>query len=85
LVEGVFDSIAIKHNSIPLFGKFLSSKLKEKILSTRPEDIYICLDSDAIYDSINIAKFLLDNGIKNVYIIELPVGEDPGTLGYKKT
>ena len=34
LVEGVFDSFSVKRNVIPLLGKFLLSKLKNKILKT---------------------------------------------------
>jgi DNA primase len=32
LVEGVFDAIAVRVNAIPLFGKYMSAKLKEAIV-----------------------------------------------------
>ena len=84
LVEGVFDAIAMRHNAIPLFGKTLPKLLRERISKYRPEYIYICLDSDALNDAIKIAWHFIKNGIENVYIIEMSVGDDPSSIGYHK-
>jgi len=84
LVEGVFDAIAIKHNVIPLFGKSLPKLLRERISEYRPDHIYVCLDSDALNDAIKIAWHFIKNGIENVYIIEMSVGDDPSSIGYHK-
>jgi hypothetical protein len=82
-VESKLDAITVKRNAIPLFGKVPSKKLKEKIISENVEKIYICLDADAQREIFEEAEYFLDNGI-TVYHCELPEGEDPNSLGYKK-
>ena len=56
LCEGVFDAIAIKNNSIPLFGKTILPKLYEKIIKNRVKHIIISLDEDAFDDSLKMIK-----------------------------
>ena len=80
ICEGVFDSITIKRNSIPIMGKYISKKLKLKIIKEAVNDVYISLDSDAIKDSINIIEDFMKNGI-NVYFIDLPK-KDPNEMGF---
>lgn len=83
LVEGVFDAIAVKRNAIPLLGKNLSIKIKNKILIEKPPRINICLDADAIKDAAKITQQLINAGL-NTYLITLPKNEDPSTLGTNK-
>lgn len=67
LVEGVFDAIRIP-NSIPLLGKDLKDTLLfEKILMHKPI-IILCLDGDAIKDSIELYNYLIYFGVKVYYI-----------------
>jgi DNA primase len=80
LVEGVFDAMAAKYNAIPLLGKFMTSELKQKILTKNVNEIYIALDEDAIRDTIKIAKYCIYNGIA-VYYIKLGK-KDPSELGH---
>ena len=47
LVEGVFDAMAVKRNSIPILGKFIPTKLNEAIFKNRVKNINILLDEDA--------------------------------------
>lgn len=82
LCEGYFDAIAIRRNAVPLMGKFLSDRLIEEIFLNRPKEIILCLDSDAIKDSISIYVFLKENGI-NVKICFLDK-KDPSELGFKE-
>ncbi len=82
LCEGIFDAIAIKRNVIPLLGKIISKKLQQKLFQHKPK-VYICLDNDAISDSIKIAKKLISNGLE-VYLIKMPKDQDPSSLGYSK-
>ena len=82
LCEGVFDAIAIKNNSIPLFGKTILPKLFEKILTKKVKHIIISLDEDAIQDSLKMIKKFFDNGI-SVNFVKL-TNSDPSDLGYKK-
>jgi len=82
LCEGVFDAMAIKNNSIPLFGKTILPKLYKKIVENRVSHVTICLDDDAFKDSIEMASKFMDNGIK-VNFVKLK-GNDPSDLGYHK-
>jgi transcription elongation factor Elf1 len=82
IVEGIFDAIAVKRNVIPLFGKFLNDRVKEKIVSSSSQNFYIALDGGE-YDSIfKIAKYIIEVG-KNAYFVNIPIGEDPSSLGNK--
>jgi DNA primase len=83
LVEGMFDAISVKHNSVPLLGKFINKTLKKRIIKSTTDTFYICLDSDAYETSLEICKYLISIG-KKVFNVVLPKGEDPSSLGYKK-
>ena len=82
LVEGVFDAMSIKNNSIPLFGKTILPKLYGKIVENKVKDIFIILDSDAFNDAIQMTEKFVNEGI-SVNFVELD-GQDPNDLGYKK-
>ena len=83
LCEGVFDAIAIKRNTIPLFGKNIPKSVQKKIIEKNIDMIYLCLDNDAIQDSVKIAGTLMDEGI-DVKVIRLPDEEDPSSIGFEK-
>jgi hypothetical protein len=82
LVEGVFDAITLKRNTIPLLGKTIQSTLFERILTKKPPLIYIALDNDALESSILLAEQLINIGVTTKLIV-LP-NKDPSTLGYNK-
>ena len=82
LVEGVFDAMSVKSNSIPLFGKSILPKLYGKIVEKKVKDIFIVLDSDAFDDAIQITEKFVNEGI-SVNFVKLD-GKDPNDLGYKK-
>ena len=82
LVEGAFDAISTKRNAIPLIGKKILGNLKIKILTKGVKKLYLCLDSDAIKDSVREIEYFLNNGLE-VYLIQLP-GKDPNEVGYSK-
>jgi DNA primase len=82
LVEGVFDSFSVKRNVIPLLGKFLLSKLKNKIMERGVKEVTIMLDSDAVADSTKHTEWFINNGIKVRNII--PTDKDAGEMGFKK-
>jgi DNA primase len=82
LVEGVFDSFSVKRNVIPLLGKFLLSKLKNKIMEKGVKDVTIMLDSDAVDDSTKHTEWFMKNGIKVRNII--PTDKDAGEMGFEK-
>jgi hypothetical protein len=81
LVEGVFDSFSVERNCIPLLGKFLLSKLKNKIIEKGVKEVTILLDSDAIADSTKHTDYFIKNGINVKNII--PTGKDAGDMGFK--
>ena len=82
LVEGVFDAMSVKNNSIPLFGKSILPKLYGKIVEKKVKDIFIILDSDAFNDAIQMTEKFVNEGI-NVNFVKLD-GKDPNDLGYKQ-
>jgi len=82
LVEGVFDAMSVKSNSIPLFGKTILPKLYNKIVENKVKDIFIILDSDAFNDAIQMTEKFVNEGI-NVNFVKLD-GQDPNDLGYEK-
>lgn len=80
LVEGPLDAIAIKRNVIPLFGKKILPKLKEKILLEKVKELYICLDNDAKKDSLKLSEYFLNYGV-TVYFVNLK-DKDPNDIGF---
>jgi len=80
ICEGVFDAIAIRSNSIPLFGKSPQSKIKTKIIQRGVKKIYLALDSDALKNSLQFAEELMNYGI-DVHLIELNES-DPSEMGF---
>jgi hypothetical protein len=81
LVEGVFDSFSLRRNVIPILGKFVPTKLKERIFLEGVTDVNIVLDSDAVNESTRWAKYFMDNGISVKNII--PNGKDIGDIGFR--
>ena len=82
LCEGVFDAMAIKNNSIPLFGKTILPKLYKKIIEKKVSHIIISLDEDAFNDSLKMANDFMNMGI-DVRFVKLK-GKDPSEIGYEK-
>ena len=80
ICEGVFDAMAVRMNSIPLFGKSPQSNLQKKIISKGVKSVYLALDSDAFKNSLRFAESLMNNGV-NVHIVELK-DSDPSELGF---
>jgi len=82
LCEGAFDAMAIKRNVIPLFGKAIQGALQKKIIQEHVEDVYICLDRDALKNALDISEQFMNDGL-NVYFVEL-AKDDPSKLGFDK-
>ena len=80
LVEGAFDAITTKRNSIPLFGKKIMPILRHTLLSKKVPKLYISLDKDAAQDAIKELEYYINNGIE-VYFVDL-IGKDPNELGF---
>ena len=83
LCEGVFDAISIRNNAIPLFGKYISRKLKEKMIINGTPRVNMILDNDALKDGIENCQSIESLGIP-VHMIRLS-GKDPSVLGFQKT
>ncbi len=80
LVEGVFDAITARYNAVPLFGKIIQPKLRERILLRKPPKIIVALDNDAYSDAIKISSSLLSEGI-NVSIVQMQ-SKDINEMGF---
>lgn len=77
LVEGVFDGMAVKRNSIPMLGKKIPEKLHSKLLETKPR-IIIYLDIDAFLNAIILGEILMNQGF-DVWIV-MSLQDDAGGL-----
>lgn len=80
LVEGGFDAFSVRRNVIPLLGKFLLPKLKDKLREKGVKNINILLDPDAVKESSKLSEYFISNGIhvKNI----IPKDSDAGDLGF---
>ena len=83
LVESAFNAITIRNNAIPLFGKYPSKKLYETMIRNRVEKVYVCLDSDADEDAVNVCERLMKWGI-TPYFVETRGGKDANEVGFEK-
>ncbi len=68
LVEGVFDMFPLQ-NVVPLLGKDISGFLLDKFIKHKSK-VILCLDEDAIEDTIRYYEELTSYGI-DVYIVEV--------------
>lgn len=84
IVEGVFDAFSVRRNVIPMLGKFLLPKLKSKILEYKPKLINLCLDGDAMIESLKLAEFFIKNDI-NVKIVNIADGCDIADIGFDES
>lgn len=80
LVEGVFDAITARYNVIPLFGKIIQPKLREKILLRKPPKVIVALDNDAYSDALKISSSLISDGM-NVSIVQMK-SKDINEMGF---
>lgn len=81
LCEGVFDALALRRNAVPLLGKFISSALMKKLVESPVEDVYICLDQDALKVAVKNCETLMNAG-KKVYLVTSPK-KDPSESGFE--
>lgn len=82
LVEGVFDAMTIKRNSIPLLGKFVPKNLMNKIFSKGIKKIHILLDSDAQEQALYYVDYFGKQGIEVINIV--PDQKDANEMGFAK-
>jgi hypothetical protein len=80
IVESALDAIAVKRNAIPLFGKTILPKLKEKIITENVTRINLALDPDAIKQSLRQAEYFMSLGIE-VNMLNLQ-DQDPSAIGF---
>jgi len=80
LVEGVFDAMAVKRNSIPILGKFIPTKLNEAIFKNGVKSINILLDEDAQQQALHYTMQFSNQGIttKNIK----PTDKDASDMGF---
>lgn len=68
LVEGPFDMLPL-YNVVPMLGKEISGILLEKLVKHKTK-VILCLDEDALKDSVDIYNRLIECGI-DVYFVEI--------------
>lgn len=84
LVEGTFDAVAVKNNTIPLFGTTLPFSLKLAIVTNNVKRVNIVLDNDALKQSIDIFDRIEDLQVNKIDIHLVELGQkDPSILGFE--
>ena len=83
IVEGCFDAFAVRNNAVPLFGKYLSKKLRGAMMLNHTKRVNMILDNDALDDAVGNYVRLLRDGIE-VYLVHLD-GKDPSEMGFERT
>lgn len=68
MVEGPFDMLPL-YNVVPILGKEISDILLEKLVKHKTK-IILCLDEDALKDSVEIYNRLVECGL-DVYFVEI--------------
>ena len=81
LCEGVFDMLALRRNTVALLGKIISSALMKKLIESPLQDVYVCLDQDALKAAIGNCETLMNVG-KHVYLVK-PPKKDPSESGFR--
>lgn len=81
LCEGVFDMLALRRNTVALLGKIISSALMKKLIESSLQDVYVCLDRDALKAAIGNCETLMNTG-KHVYLVK-PPKKDPSESGFR--
>jgi len=79
-LESPFNSITIRNNSIPLFGKTISNTLKGQLIKNNTP-INVCLDNDAELDSIHLCENFLNLGLNDIRFVKL-TKKDPNEIGF---
>ena len=82
LVEGVFDAMAVKRNTIPLLGKFIPKKLNDTIYQKGIKKINILLDEDAQDQALYYTMQFQNQGIETTNI--KPLEKDASEMGFEK-
>ena len=82
LVEGVFDALSVKRNSIPILGKFIPKTLNDTIYKKGVKSINILLDVDAQEQALYYTMQFQNQGITTRNII--PSDKDASEMGFSK-
>ncbi|MGA0383371.1 MAG: hypothetical protein ACO3L1_00045 [Flavobacteriaceae bacterium] len=83
LCEGPISAIAAGRSGIASYGKQLSEPQIRILQSLNLDKLYLALDPDAKRESLSIAR-KLSPYVGALYLVSLPVGEDPASLGREK-
>ena len=78
--EGIFSAYAVGPHAVGILGKNALKSMIYRLLSMRPDEFVICLDSDAMVEAYQLARNLSD--VADVRVCKLPKG-DPESCGRK--
>jgi len=81
LCEGMFDSITLRRNAIPLLGKTLPKNLERTLLQHKVKNVVIFLDEDAREDAMKLEQHLKQYDM-NVSVV-LTKGKDASDMGFQ--
>ena len=80
ITEGPISAIVAGRNAVATYGKQVTERQIRKLKLLGSKSYYIALDPDAKGNAVSLAKRLASTG-KKVYLVNMPDGEDPASLG----
>jgi len=80
VTEGVFSALAFGRMGVAIMGKDLSERQLVLMQTVLPDNVIVCLDSDASDDSVRLAQRIVPY-FEKVFYLELPDGKDPDDVG----
>lgn len=83
LCEGPISAIAAGRSGIASYGKQLSEPQIRILQSLGLDKLYLALDPDAKREALDLARKLAPH-VGSLYLVSLPLGEDPASLGREK-
>jgi hypothetical protein len=83
LCEGPVSAIAAGRSGIATYGKQLSEPQLRILQSLGLSKLYLALDPDAKREALELARKLTHH-VGSLYLISMPMGEDPASLGREK-
>ena len=81
LTEGILDAWRVKERAVCVFGASLTDGQQTRIIDSGIQQLVFAWDGDAYWKARESADYFRPF-IPEVYVIELPMGEDPDSLGH---
>lgn len=83
LSEGLMDTWRIREHSVCTFGASLTDGQQTRIIDKKLKRLVFAWDGDAYFKAREAAAYF-GPFVPEVYVVQLPMGEDPDSLGHEE-